>query len=90
MINHVAIRNECEELVMTNIGNQINECTINKIGFDAAQIMYKHGFNDNFAAMPELVVPGINLRVQSNGLKLSLAFRSIDTGWTEIQARENC
>lgn len=80
-INNEAISNKFINLLQQNLGEKPD---INKIGKEASEIMYKHGFDDNSNNFNP-VIPEINLKVEYKNRKLSLAFREQPGPWTVFQ-----
>jgi hypothetical protein len=89
MIDSKAIERDFIHLLECQIGTEFNKKTLNKIGKDAAEIMFKHGFSGDYSTNLPLVIPGINLRAEYD-LETSqfvLAFKpNIDENWIEVQA----
>jgi hypothetical protein len=63
-INDTAINEGLKDLLVNYVGKPWNEDLQNKMIFKAAQILYKHGFEDDYdSANFKPVIPGVNLMV---------------------------
>jgi hypothetical protein len=73
-MNIEAIKSSFTNLANKTIGEPISQILIDRIGRDAAQIMYKYGFSEDLWKYKP-VLSGINLRVQYDTPHLTLSFK---------------